>query len=336
VDRDQAAREHLGLRWVKVQARASAYIGRAETGVARWEWLSGDALPEVPAPITLEPLQPAPENHGEAMHVGYDADGEILVVRYFADGEPFVEAVVVDGVVLRFLHERGTLVLEQLIHATHTDDGHLDVIREWNRELASITWYAWDEDRPSHAVKENYDGELGISGKLIDRTRTDYEHDAQGLLRISERVSGEEAEILWVRSSPEALEAAHALVLEQLPQRIRAWVARVAPRDEPVSALALLHSLEDPSLPPALALGTADEVAAGASEFDRWDGLPDELIGDARLDDAYALLERHWQQTNALDEPEATLRACARHLRALDWSDVLTPAETFAVFVAEI
>ena len=257
-------------------------------------------------------------------------------VRYLADGRPFVDAVVVGGVVLRFLHERGALVLEQLIHATHTDDGLLDVTREWNRGMASITWYAWDEDRPSHAVEELYDEELGVPSKLISRTRTDYEHDDQGLLRITQTESGEDAVVTWVRSSPEALTTAHALVLERLPVQIREWAARVAPKDEPVFALALLYSPDDPSLPPALALGTTDEMATAASEFDRWDGLPDELVGDPRLDDAYALLERHWQQTDALHEPEATLRACARHLQALDWSEVLTPADTFVVFVGEI
>jgi hypothetical protein len=347
VNRDQAAHEHFGLSWADVQARGRAFIERAEAGVARWEWLAGDVLPEVPAPISLQPLQPAPENHGEAMHVGYDADDEILVVRYFADDQPFVDAVVVEGVVLRFLHERDALELEQLIHATHTDDGNLDVTREWNRRRASITWYAWDEGRPSHAVEEIYDEELGVPGKLISRTRTDYEHDAQGLLRITQAESGGDAVVTWVRSSPEALAAAHALVLDQLPIRIREWAARVAPKDEPVFALALLYSLEDPSLPPALALGTTDDLAeirarygddppTSAYEYDHWDGLADELNGDVALDDAYALLERHWQQTDAVDEPGATLRACARHLQTLAWSEVLTPAETFVVFVGEI
>jgi hypothetical protein len=363
VNRDQAAHEHFGLPWAEVQARARAYIERAEAGVARWEWLVGDELPEVPAPISLEPprtLRAEPEERDEAMHAGYDADGEIVVVRYFADGAPFVEAAVVDGVVLRFMHEpNGRLALEQLIDATHTDDGRLDVIREYNRGSAVITWCAWDEDRPTHAVEERYDGELGLPSALRERTRTDYEYDAQGLLRI--RVTTEhhhsgdsvgDTLITWVRSSPEALEAAHALVLEQLPDRIRAWAARVAPKDEPVFALGVLHSLDDPSLPPALALGTVHELREirahcgddpatftrrvfSTFEFDRWEGLASELTGDPALDDAYALLDRHWEQTDAVDEPEALLRACVRQLQTLDWSECLTPAETFVIFVME-
>jgi hypothetical protein len=70
----------------------------------------------------------------------------------------------------------------------------------------------------------------------------------------------------------DSLATAYHNVLEQLPGRIRAWATRVAP-PEPVCALILVFSIENPDPAPTLTLGRLAELPTIRAHDNRT-GLP--------------------------------------------------------------
>jgi hypothetical protein len=168
------------------------------------------------------------------------------------------------------------------------------------------------------------------------------EHSAESV-----RESWTDAGVSWYRTAPGAAKRARALVGRELPRRIAAWASRVAP-EEPVYALALLHSIDDPTLPPALGLGTVAELerwkseqpdrlrdyAWNPAEYRLFEPSPPELTEDAALVDAFAVLNQQWALSENRREPASTLRACARALLAdRHWATPLTCADDFCVVV---
>jgi hypothetical protein len=385
VDRDQAIRAYLGRSWDEVEADSASYIAQAETEVAEWAWVAqSETLWEVPQPLAgdegrlrILSAEPSPEERASAVLLGYGANGDVIVARYFTDhwegrdggtryGGVSIESVRVSGVLLRFRHERrgrhqDRVVLGSLVRGVYDDDGRLGEVWWWfgghHAPEAKRTAYIWAGSRLRCAIEESFDRDLDDLDALRDRTRIDYEYDDRGLLRVRWTTehnrffadSVGDSGVSWFRRSPKALRAARKLIDTELPDRIRAWVARVAPA-EPLYGLGIVHSIDAPELPPALGLGTVAELRAwrakhddldefrtyawNPAEFRHFDPLPAELTGPA-LDDAYALLNQDWQLSESETEPRATLRRCARRLLQVDWAEVGAPAEDFVVFVVE-
>jgi hypothetical protein len=303
------------------------------------------------------------DSTGAVVAVRYFRDHWAGSVDGTQHGVLVIESVWLDGVLLRFHHRRHGLDFHEVSLGSLTvpeyRDDRLVASRSWSggadEPRAGESRYEWDGDRLVHSTHESFDGALGKTEGLIDRWRRDYEYDGEGLLRV--RSTTEHAQwaeaigdsmVIWFRRSPAALRRARKLVNQELPRRIRAWVERVAPQ-EPVYGLGIVYSIDAPGLPPALGLGTMAELAAWRSEYtDIWslrtsmwspvefrhfDAVPDELIGDADLEDAYALLAQDWQLAENEREPRTTLLRCARELLRLDWSSVLTPGPDFVIFV---
>jgi hypothetical protein len=205
-----------------------------------------------------------------------------------------------------------------------------------------------------HTISTRYEG--GLDDEPLWRTRQDYDYDDDGLLRVRyryefDRHSDElDAGVLWFRRSPGAERDARRLVRERLPERIRAWAARVAPQ-EPVFGLALMTSVDSPELPPALGLGTARELADwrqrfvdhgtfrryawNPAEYRHFEPAPPELTDDPELVDAYATLNQAWRASGTDREPRSILLRCAKQLQGVAWTTVLDAIDDFVVFVVE-
>jgi hypothetical protein len=362
VHRD-AAEAFLGRSWSEVERDAAAYVAAAEALVVRWEWVArSDTLWEVPeprvgaeAPMRVLPQEPPPEERENARLLGYDGDGRIVAARYFRDhwegrdggwqrGVVSVEAAMAGHVLLRFTHERWGFVQHQiklasLIAAEREDDGRITVMRSWAPDGCSESRFHWEGGRLEHALVDRFerDGRDGFRSRK--RLRREYEYDDQGLLRVrwvkefdryfadSEGDSG----VSWYRRSPRSLRAARKLVNDRLHTLIEAWVARVAP-PEPVYGLGIVYSLDAPTLPPALGLGTVAELRAwqarcddveelrsyafNPAEYRHFDPVPAELDEDPALQDAYAQLNQEWDWPKASASPPphygAARSACSR------------------------
>ena len=374
-----ATLELLGCSWEDVEVSSAEYWDRAEATVVRWAWAGPDPHQwELRDPVAgdEEPLRtvdsdPGPEQRHRFARFGYDRDGNIMVAQRFTDhwegrfggtqrGVVLADLIWVGDVLLWYRHERhGTdhhrVVLSSIRRHVRDAAGRPVEMHSWGRETSSRTRYEWKDDELTGAVSERFRGGLGSSDPS-ERTRLTYERDELGLLRVRWTTERHEhfpeavgdSGISWVRPSPVALRGARIVVDRELPERIVAWAARVAPR-EPVYGLGMVWSYDAPALPPSLGLGTVAERDAwralhgsGAEfrsyiwspvEFACFDPIPDELVGDPALDDAYALLRQDWELAQNDREPATTLRRCAKKLLAIDWSDVLTTAPHFAVFV---
>jgi len=381
VDADRAAHELLGRSWGELDASAAELIAAGRAAVARWAWIRHDeTLWETPlpmagdeAPMRVLRSEPEPQDRHKAVSLGYDAADRVIAARYHYDhwegrdggyqlGVPHVDAVTIDGVLLRFGHRRHgvefhAVELGSITFADRDPDGRLLESRQWwsrdGSSTARRTTYEWDGARLRRAVHTEFEGALD-HGELRNTTCLDYDHDDEGLLRVRFRVEFDryfpelDSGVLWYRSSPKAEREARRLVRQELPRRIQAWAARVAP-DEPVYGLGIVHSIDSPELPPALGLGTARELrewrrqhadratfrayAWNPAEFQRFEPVPAELTDDPALVDAYAVLNQAWQSSANEREPRATLLRCAKELLAIDWRNVLEGAADFVVFV---
>jgi hypothetical protein len=323
-------------------------------------------------PMRLVDDDPGAEQRHRFARFGYGSDGAIVYAQRFTNhwegrsggwqhGVVWAENVWRDGVLLSFEHLRhGTehhrVLLSTLSRHVVDDSGRTVERHSWGRDTSSRTLYQWEGDVLSSAVSESFDGALGDDTGLVWRLRLTYERDELGLVRVRWTTEFHrhlpdavgDSGVAWVRRSPAALRAARRLVDRELPARIVAWAERVAPA-EPVYGLGLMWSIDAPGLPPSLGLGTVRELRdwrqRGApgfelrswiwnpAEFACFDPLPAELVGDAALDDAYALLRQDWELAENEREPATTLRRCAKHLLEVDWSAALTAAGCFCVFV---
>jgi hypothetical protein len=373
-----ATLELLGRSWDDVQGSFVEYWAEAEATVVRWAWCGPDPHQwELREPIAgdEEPMRtvdgdPGPEQRRRFARLGYDRTGDIVVARRFTDhwegrfggwqrGVVSAELIWVGDVLLWYGHERhGTehhrVLLSSIARHVRDGAGRSVEMQRSGPETSSRTSYEWEGDELAGAVLERFRGALG--GDACSRSRLTYERDELGLLRVRwttelyedvPEVVGDSG-VSWFRRSPAALRMARRVVDRELPERILAWAARVAPA-VPVYGLGLLWSYDAPALPPALGLGTVRERDAWCSlhgsgaelrsylwnpaEFACFDPVPDELVDDPALQDAYALLRQDWELGANDREPAMTLRRCAKKLLATDWTDVLTPAPHFAVFV---
>jgi hypothetical protein len=318
---DEATQELFGLRWAEVEARMREFIEEAEGRVARWAWVKrSDRLPEDSAPIVLEPLEIRTRRRD--LQVGFDADGEIAVARYFdkvRDTEPFVVAIRRGAATARFVQDE----LAEVSHAEHDAHGRLVRVRRWFRGEFSVRTYTWHGERPQYWIQESH-------GR---QHRVDYDYDDHGPVRLR---AGDQ--ILWLRKSPVA--PAYANVLARLPGRIHAWAHRVAPA-EPICALILVFSIENPEPRPTLTLGTLAELPGirahengtslawrvlSAAYFELSESLPD----DPQLADDLVILRQEWQRNIDESEPQKLLHEVARRLRTMDWS-ALETTDPFAI-----
>jgi hypothetical protein len=364
MNRDAAARALLGRSWPEAEADFERYLKAGDDRVERSEPLVfRGTLPELPRTHTADEAAPRVASRtalADAVRVGYDAHGHVAVARYHEHGSVSVEAVwIADDVLLRFSHEPvggARVVLSSLVHAERDRSGRPLELRWWfSSRRARRKRFVWAGDRLSHKLTDEYEHELGEPNALRESVRSEYEYDARGLLRVrwSSDVhppggdSWSDHGVAWVRRTPKALKAARDLVNDELPRRIARWVERVAPA-EPVYGLALMYTLDDPTLPPSLGLGTMAELrgwrathrsrladyAWNPAEYKTFDPAPRELVEDQALMDAFALLNRDWELSESEQEPVRTLRRCARTLRdRVDWTRVLERDAGFCVFV---
>jgi hypothetical protein len=335
-----------------------------------WELREPVAGHEASLRIVAE--DPGAERRHRFAHFGYGPSGAIVLARRFTDhwagrfdgtqhGVVRSEKVWRDGVLLWFEHLRhGTehhrVRLSTLRRNLIDDLGRAVESQSLGRETSTRTRYGWDGNVLTSAVTEHFDGALGDEVAPVRRLRLTYERDELGLVRVRwttefhkhiPEVMGDSG-VSWFRRSPAALRAARRLVDRELPRRILAWAERVAPAG-PVYGLGLMWSVDAPELPPSRGLGTVQELrdwrdrhAPGfelrariwnPAEFACFDPTPAELVGDAALEDAYALLRQDWEVADNEREPAATLRRCARTLLHANWTPGLNAADYFCVFV---
>lgn len=356
--REAAARALLGREWGVIEADFDAYVRAAEAAVARSEWLafSPDLVefPRTHAGDEKPGRAIAPTSPGDKVCVGYDTAGIVRVARYHGPAVSSIVAAWSGDVLLRWCPTGVRLALLSLSHLQRDADGRPRELRTWfDGWRARRKTYVWRGDSLQRTAEEEYDEDLGAPAALREQLQSEYEYDAQGLLRVRWKAtyhrpdaeSWTDGGVSWCRRSPQALKAARAVVARELPRRVAAWAARVAPQ-EPVYALALQFSVDDPALPPALGLGTVAELTAWKAQHgpnlrdDAWnpaeyrifEPTPPELTDSVELLDAFALLNQDWALSENDREPAATLRRCARRLLAdLAWAATLELADGFAV-----
>ena len=323
---------------------------------------------------------------------GRDGSGRIVVARRFtgsdaSGGWPAQEGLLslqsvwvraLDGsdVQLRFHHRscggEQNAELAWLLKPV-IDGGVLKEVRSWGSggdgsDVARRESYEYREGRITGVVTERFSERLGSPGEAYRRSREDVTRGDDGSVsRITWRIESDERfpgsvgdeGVSYVKRSAPAVREAKRLVERELPERILRWAVRVAP-PEPVFSLGLLYSLDDPTLPPALGMGTVAELERwkrthgsakdrgrlqrdealsatmwNPAEYGRFEPNPAELSDTPELLDAYAQLAQDWQVTENDREPRAMLVRCAKGLAQRDWGGILPIGPAFAVFATD-
>jgi hypothetical protein len=377
---EAAAFELFGRAWGEVERAADEYRAAAAERVREWVWCGPDphrwefreAVVGNEEPLRVVEGDPGPERRSRFARFGYDADGLIVVAQRFTDHSGGRSMAPLRGVLLRetlwcgdaalhLQHEHGSgglhrVVLSTLSRQSTDATGQTIALEGFGRESSSRTRWLRRDGQVVESYSESFAGVLDDPEALTQRRREVYERDDAGLMRVrwelefsrwSPEAQGDGG-VAWLRRSPKALRAARKLVDAELPERIRAWVARVAPA-EPVYALGLLWSIDAPTLPPALGLGTVRELRAwrqryqpgfelrsmvwNPAEWECFDSAPVEFAGDEALEDAFALLNQDWERSMTDREPAMTLRRSVSALSAGTLGLSVDAAIPFAVFV---
>ena len=246
------------------------------------------------------------------------------------------------GVQLAFRRELDSLVLIRVASETR-QDGRLVELR-----------LVFDprSGRRERIERYEHDAAGRVMRILGERRRDDrvviysYEverDDAGALVLIRSRDEGDEAKIVYRRSDPSEVQAARRRVGSTLVARVPEWARRVAP-EEPVGCIAVIYSVDDPALPPALALATARELEQSSgrspaehyapSEFSVFEAEPEELREDGFRED-FRVLDQEWRSREAEDEPRRLLVSVAKRLNATDWTTLFEPAAEFVVLAVD-
>jgi hypothetical protein len=375
-----AAAELFGRSWGDVERAADEYRAAAAERVRDWVWGGPDphrwelreAVVGNEAPLRVVEGDPGPERRSRFARFGYDADGLIVVAERYTDplggrsmaplqGVLARETLCCGDVALHLQHEHGgggshRVVLSTFSRQITDSIGQAIALESFGRESSSRTRWVLRDGQVAESYRESFAGVLDDPEALTERRREVYERDDAGLMRVRWELEFSrwfpEAQgdggVAWLRRSPKALRAARKLVDAELPERIRAWVTRVAPA-EPVYALGLLWSIDAPRLPPALGLGTVRELRAwrrryrpgfelrsmlwNPAEWECFDPAPVEFAGDEALQDAFALLNQDWEGSMTDREPAMTLRRSVSTLSAATLGVSVNTAIPFAVFV---
>ncbi|WP_272476774.1 hypothetical protein [Baekduia alba] len=315
-----------------------------------------------------------PRNQTSAVRCGWDEAGRLRVARRFVDGKR--DVVPSDDKILTFhFCEAGDhldvyrmprpdgTVPEELrtLVRRSVDGGRLCGLTTWwpERFSSQPLWvrecYEYNPDGSVDTVVAQRDlggDHLGVvrHGEPQRRViRMEGVRDATGglisLHRQEFSESGEPStgrELLWQRTDADELRAAEQVIVEQLPEAIRAWVERSAP-DEPAYCLCVLYGS---TWGPSLGIGTTAELqgwgeASASDRMDRmwnpaefrcFDPEPMELNTGA-LADAYRVTARSWGSRT----PEKIRAAClsvARYLRELTLP--LSSAKSFVVYATDL
>jgi hypothetical protein len=376
---EAAAAELFGRSWSEVERAADEYRAAAAERVREWVWCGPDpqrwelreALIGNEEPLRVVEGDPGTERRSRFARFGYDADGLIAVAHRFTNhpggrsmaplwGVLHREVLWSGDVALHLRHEYGSggahRVVSTFSRRIADATGQTIALEAFGRETSSRTRWLRRDGQVAESYSESFAGALDDPEALSERRREVYERDGAGLMRVRwelefSRWSPErqgDGGVAWVRRSPKALRAARKLVDAELLERIHAWVARVAPA-EPVYALGLLWSIDAPTLPPALGLGTVRELRAwrqryqpgfelrsmvwNPAEWEFFDPAPIEFAGDQALQDAFALLNQDWEMSMTDREPAMTLRRSVSALSAGTLDLRVDTAIPFAVFV---
>lgn len=335
ITQDEAIQAALGMSWSDAEAQAERLIEAARTRVATWETDRFESKRERPEAY-------AAERHGNRradspIEYGLSADGAVVVARQRVVSI-WLDAV--DG-------GRALLVFDP-------DDGLISLTRpvvERGRVVAVEAWYHHPHGATGGWLRETYEYDdagrvrevdrVRDNGRRVKRSRLVARHDDDSELLTLTAVDDEESTLVYRRSPPGAAKAAQKLVTHELPARIRAWAARMAP-DEPVYCLAILYAPDGVGFVPSLGLGTEAErrrwLAAGEREliwsppeYRIFDPEPAELAGDDEFAHACQVLAQEWEATHDERQPRALIMRAAK---ALDLEGV-RQTEPFAVFAVD-
>lgn len=377
---DASALALFGRTWGELERAVDEYRAAADERVQEWVWCGPDphrwefreAALGNESPLRVVPEDPGVERRARFARFGYDAEGQIVFAQRFTDHPGGRTMAPLRGVVrqetfwcgrdaVHVHHAHGGGVPARVVLSSFSRQivgatGQTMAIESFGPESSSRTRWSWRGGQVAESCTESFAGSLDDPSALTERLRETCDRDEAGLVRVRWRLeywrwSSEregDAGVAWVRRSPKALRMARGLVDAELPERIRAWAARVAP-PEPVYALGMVWSIDAPTLPPALGLGTVRELRAwrerhrpgfelrsmvwNPAEWTCFDPAPQELAGSEALEDAFALLNRDWELSETTREPAVTLRRAAAGLSPdtlMVRTDTATP---FVVFV---
>jgi hypothetical protein len=381
----------LGRSWTEVADAYAGYRDEAEAAVHEWAWGPWDAGWERLEPFWNEQwgerpktrrLSREPESRSSARWYGFDVAHQVVVSREFGDG--FGNDDVVRRETLRVNTPDGAVVLVYAtdgargvyrhrlgeLHVPRRDaDGRLVRLDIWFQipDAAGFGWwgtaYEYETGRvatvrsssrktPFTGWEHKRTGEQLAELRVTHRTPLHLRYSENGqLLTIATGDGGDADSVVYRRAAAGATARAARLVRGELPERIAAWVDRVAPADE-VYCLGISYpEAAARPLPPSLGLGTMPELrrwkedrsadplkltAFNPAEFACFDPEPAELMDAAALLDAYQLLNQHWASVNDDRQPRQLLVAVAKLLAERDWSRLSIGPHGFAVYAVDL
>ncbi len=354
----------LGLSWSEVAARYDAYLAEAEAEVHEWAWGPYGAAWERFEPFFHEQfgerpktrrLPGEPQDKSAGQLYGFTAAGQVVVSREFDHGGGLREETLRvrgldDDVMLGYSTDRWRGRRLYQLHAPHFDE---------DRTLSRLDIWFDDEFKPGYRWwGSTYDYEAGrlIASRSAQRSpwprsaatpwdEARFEYDDGGALLL---ITDEDNRVLYRRRAAGAAARAARLIRDEFPDRIAAWVTRVAPAEELACLVIRYAYMDQQPLPPGLALGTVRELRErrqnphkfpwlhifDAIGYETIDFEPAELTSPELLD-AYQMLHQEWTSTNDERQPSQLLVAAAKRLAARNWDHLPIAPEGFAIVAVD-
>jgi hypothetical protein len=348
----------LGMSWAEVGARYETHRAAAEGEVSEWAWGPSAAAWERLEPFWSEHcgerprtrrLRGEPENKSDGRLYGFDAAGQVVVTReYDYRGELTYETLRVRAldadVVLGYSTNPwiGSRRLSQLHAPRFADDGTMSRLDIWFDEEGQpgYRWRgaAYDYEAGRLVASRSARRPPWPGGEVTPEEHARYRYDEAGELLL---ITDSDEQVLYRRQAAGAAARAARLIRDEFPDRIAAWVARVAPQEELACLIIRYAYLDQWPLPPGLALGTTRELRErrddrifDAIEYEQMDFEAAEL-DTPELRDAYQTLHQEWMTTDDERQPRQLLVAVAKRLAARGWDHLPIAPEGFAIVAVD-